>query len=71
MSRGFVKLWKVPKVERDVPAAIENFAGENVAGVGDPFTDAIKMIIGNKHESFVACKIGPIKAGLDLIVPGG
>lgn len=53
MSPRFIALWKVPKVQQDVLAAVRDFSGEVVAGMGQAFTKPLKMIIENGHESLI------------------
>lgn len=43
MSPVFCNQSKVPKVQREIPAAIRGFSGEVVAGEGKAFTKPLKM----------------------------
>lgn len=63
-------IWKVRRAQRDIPAAVSNFAREIVPGAGESFTKPVKRIISNDYESLIASNVRPLESGSDLIIPG-
>lgn len=71
MFPRFITWWKVPKVQKDVLAAVRDFAGDVMVGAGQVFTKPGNISIGDKHESLISSKIVLVDSWLELIVPRG
>ena len=68
MSRKSVSRFAVPKVKRDAPIPVSDFAGNNVPGVGEAFTLPLLLKHGN-HYSKESFEIGPLDDDIDMILP--
>jgi hypothetical protein len=65
---NFINHYSVPKVKRDRPIRVHDFAGRIVPGVGAAFTFPLTINHGN-HWSRESFEIGPLEDGIDLILP--
>jgi len=50
LSEEAVSRWGVPKVKRDVPIPVSDFAGNKVEGVGEAFTLPLLLKHGNHYS---------------------
>ena len=60
----------IRQIKRLEPLEILGFSGTAVPSVGQTYAPFVRLVI-DKHESFIACKIGTLEAGIHLIIPGG
>ena len=58
------------QIKRSEPLEILGFSGTAGPSAGQAYTPFVRLVI-DKHESFIACEIGMLDAGINLIIPGG
>jgi len=58
----------VPKVQRDVPIPVSDFAGNIVPGIGQAFTVPV-LLKYQEHYTKESFEIGPLDDELDLVLP--
>ena len=60
----------IRQIKRSEPLEILGFSGTAVPSAGQAYAPFVRLVI-DKHESFIACEIGMLEAGINLIIPGG
>ena len=68
MADRFSLTSNVPKVKRDVPFPVSDFAGNKVEEVGEAFTLPLLLKHVN-HYSKESCEIGPLEDDIDMVLP--
>jgi transposase InsO family protein len=68
MSDRFSLRSAVPKVQRDAPVPVSDFAGNIVKGIGEAFTVPILLQHGD-HCTKESFEIGPLDDEIDLVLP--
>ena len=58
------------QIKRSEPQEVLGFSGTVVPSAGHAYAPYVRIVI-DKHESFTACEIGTLEAGINLIIPGG
>ena len=60
----------IRQIKRSEPPEILGFSGTAVPSAGQAYAPFVRLVI-DKHESFIACEIGTLEAGINPIIPGG
>ena len=60
----------IRQITRSDPLEILGFSGAAVPTAGQSYAPFVRLVI-DKHESFIACEIGTLEPGINLIIPGG
>ena len=60
----------IRQIKRLEPLEILKFSGTAVPTAGQAYAPFVRLVI-DKHESFIACEIGTLETGMNLIIPGG
>ena len=60
----------ISQIKRPEPLEILGFSGTAVPSAGQAYAPFVRLVI-DKQKSFIACEIGTLKAGINLIIPRG
>ena len=58
------------QIQRSTPLEILSYSGIPSPTSGRSYAPFVRLII-DKHETFIACEIGTLEPGINLIIPGG
>ena len=60
----------IRRIHRTDILEIRGFSGKISPTAGQSYAPFVRLVI-DKHESFIACEIGELENGINLIIPGG
>ena len=61
---------QIRQIKRSEPLEILGFSGTPSSSAGQEYAPFVRIVI-DKHETFIACEIGKLENGINLIIPGG
>lgn len=61
---------QIRQIKRTEPLEIMGFSGAPSTTAGQEYAPFVRLVI-DKHETFIACEIGKLEDGINMIIPGG